>query len=55
MSESWRKVVCDMAILRPSSYLLQEAIVKQLDIPIVQLLFFVPVTNYILGYFQIDS
>ena len=35
MSESWREVVYDMAILKRSSYLLQEAIVKQLDIPIV--------------------
>ena len=34
-SENWRKLVCGMAILRRSSYLLQEGIVEQLDMPIV--------------------
>ena len=44
-----------MAILWRSSYLLQEATVKQLDIPIAKLLFFVLVTNYTLEYFQLDG
>ena len=31
MAESWSEVVFDIAILRQPNYLLQEAMVKQLD------------------------
>ena len=51
MSESWREVHglwYDNIKFCGDLDLLQEAIVKQLDIPIVYLLFFVLVTNYIL-------